>query len=253
MVTENDLTLRKIITEDILAEIATSKQYTTNLADVVQTDYLKKGECHPALWEYREKGLKYFRKWLRDNLERLKALSTIERSIEIYTFIQDLECKYPDVFTRQIGYFSKRRLVELFLEGKVTIEGIDVEAILEKERLLKEEVARKKQEEAEARARAAQMKLEKERLREETRVPLQKGMLFKSNGFLFTCFDNLPTLERRKTDCVKNHTDFFTKEYINSDKYSNKVWLITEVFSDIPRVYLDTVLNIKDFDYEINS
>ena len=143
----------------------------------------------------------------------------------VYDRVELLKEKFPDRFPPEgtLGWYEKNRLCELFLEGRVAVDGLRYEEILERQKeevRVKEETVRRKLEEEEKERRlkeeeAARVLAEKEVKRKEVVV----GMLFRRKDGLVRAFvevypkgvalsriaKELPSLiEVEWVDCVVN-------------------------------------------------
>jgi hypothetical protein len=219
---------------------------------VLQTNYIQLKNLRGTVEAFV---IEQFKKWLKIHRAELLTLDVEALNQKIYARVQELEAEFPEAFTRDLGWFSKKKLVELYLNNKITFidytieEQIhDKEKEIEEKRIYKEnlEAANKAvlaRRRAEEEIRLAEIEL-KRKTKEDNRVPVEIGMFFLTKSSMLASLKGLEDFPP-KASLQSKLVSEFAEKYFSFEKtdtpQKKNVWVILGIRKEGARAYQENI------------
>lgn len=233
-----DLMLEYIVQDGDFAKL---KNYTSRLhKDILQADYQ---ETKTGIEKFEELKQVFF-KWLKDNWKTLKEADVVERNMLLYEKVFELRASYQALFLAPLGYYSKNRLVELYLDGLVTIKDHDYISAQKVQKSFKQK-AEELERDYKRRKQLYETKVREFYEELETfRIPAQVGVILRSKSDLMDGFTNqgITNIKKRQIALLP---EYITVEKIpDGNRFRYK---IIEVKKPGLSFYPKNLLNPTDF------
>lgn len=196
----------------------------------------------------------YTSKLLRSGVDEDKLNELVYERVEL------LKEKFPDRFPPEgtLGWYEKNRLCELFLEGKVVVDGLRYEEILarqEEEIRIRDAAREQKRKEVEEEANrvaeeGARLLAEKEAKRKEVVV----GMLFRRKDGLVRAFIEAYPKKTAVSRIAKELPSLVEVEWVNYvvNGIKRKVWEVKGV-KEVGRAWEEDLVEVELFDAVVDE
>lgn len=188
---------------------------------------------------------KLFSTWFKRERSKLIAMDIDEANEVIHGQVLALKVEYPEAFPVDLGWWSKKQLISLYLEDRVILKDYSIQDQLEeKERIKqkKEKLLKEKKEKAAIEAEKSRQIEEKYRLKQEeierNRVTIEAGMAFKTITDAFKSYNNLNLVEGISLLSIKMRE--FSNSYFSIERRKTELgllYVITEVYKPGPKAY----------------